>query len=244
MIILPIRIHSDEEVSLPQKVCKNCFEILTKAFKLREVSLESERQLRVSPVINIKPETSNNSEQVVFAEPFYENDDFSENFEISEVTNEAIEFSEDLHITSAPKQKQTSSPVWNYFGNLKNGNNQLLGFGYNFCSECLKNKKVVKYKTTTSSSSLGVHLEKCHGIKIVKGKIVEDSREVKRKVVKKERLDVSGSAEAVVVRVKRKITPPNGASTVCNECGKVFKNTSILRKHLITHGEKNLKCSR
>ncbi|XP_070507607.1 zinc finger protein 271-like [Chironomus tepperi] len=48
MIILPIKIYDGEDFNLPQKICSSCLEIIVNAYKLRDVSLSSEKVLRSS----------------------------------------------------------------------------------------------------------------------------------------------------------------------------------------------------
>ncbi|CAG9811826.1 unnamed protein product [Chironomus riparius] len=48
MIILPIKIYDGEDFNLPQKICSSCLEIIVNAYKLRDISLTSEKVLKSS----------------------------------------------------------------------------------------------------------------------------------------------------------------------------------------------------
>lgn len=65
MIILPIKIHDSEDFTMPQKICSNCLEIILSAYKLRDLSLNSERYLKSNInefPLNIKSEVMDHDE--------------------------------------------------------------------------------------------------------------------------------------------------------------------------------------
>lgn len=238
MIILPIRI--DENESLPQKVCSSCLEILIQAFNLREISLESDRKLRENPVkthtINIKTE-HDEDDSSVFADALEETLEdipspssvrrtFASSFEAKQILEIDEIYSDDLHVDCWKKVRvKNASKVWNFYGRLLNGNGDAVGSeDFYYCSLCIKNKKITKYRTTTATSSLMNHLGTIHGInkngEVVKMELNEDFKQPK----------------------KRKLE--GGAATICSECGKNFSCSTILKRHMRIHGEKTFACNR
>lgn len=73
MILLPIEVNSDEK-NLTQKVCSNCLETLLKAFRLRKISLESDRKLKEGLEDSIKVTRSRSSNQFTEDPASTEND--------------------------------------------------------------------------------------------------------------------------------------------------------------------------
>lgn len=222
MILLPIKIHDSEKSSLPHCCCSNCLEILVTAFKLRETSLLSDRFLRSnndSTTIDIK--TEKEVEDFTYEEEILSDPDYTQTFVSSldykqpqPVTPESsthdvydlVEiYSEDLQVDFFKRKGRTknASKVWEYFGRLVNGNEEMVGSqDFHYCSLCLQNKKIVKYRTTSATTSLSNHLESVHGV-MRDGEVIEPARNDDFKQPKKRRFE-------------------GGAATICSECGKVI----------------------
>lgn len=238
MIILPIRINPDEK-NLSQKVCSKCLEILLNTFRLREICLESDRKLKEIKINNIQDDVEVKEEQTENDSNYYyeenenqqiissptNNENFVTAFDVRELQELDEIYSDDLRIECNKKVRvKNASKVWNFFGDLYNGLNELVGSpDFRYCSPCLQNKKITKYRTTTATSSLANHLEIVHGITKY-GEIVEPQRGEEFKQPKKRKVE-------------------GGSATVCSECGKVFSCSTIMKRHMRTHGEKSFACS-
>lgn len=121
-------------------------------------------------------------------------------------------FSDDLQVDFFKRGRtKNASKVWEYFGRLLNGNNEMVGSrDFHYCSLCLQGKKFVKYRTTSATTSLSNHLETVHGI-MKDGEVTEVPRNEDFRQPKKRRFE-------------------GGSATVCCECGKNFSCSTILKR--------------
>lgn len=103
-------------------------------------------------------------------------------------------FSEDLRVDFFKKKgrSKNASKVWEYFGRLINGNDEQVGSrDFHYCSLCLLSKKIVKYRTTSATTSLSNHLESVHGV-MKDGEVIEPTRNDDFKQPKKRRFEGGG----------------------------------------------------
>ncbi|KAG5666564.1 hypothetical protein PVAND_014582 [Polypedilum vanderplanki] len=229
MIILPVKIHQDEDFSLPKKICGNCLEIILNAYNLRSVSLNSEQILKTNEFY-IKKEVIENPVEVV---EIKNKKKITKHFdEPEEVQNEEI-FSDQFSIDFYKKDKSPKASIgWRYFGRLLNEYQQQIDTDYNYCSLCLKQKKITKYKNSSATSTILLHLQTIHGI----GRQKDGSEMITNKVKEKykQRTKTADKSKA------KNSTETTG--TICSSCGKSFSNHHILNKHLKIHSGQSFSC--
>ncbi|KAG5669570.1 hypothetical protein PVAND_017457 [Polypedilum vanderplanki] len=214
MIILPVKIYEGEELKLPKKICGKCLEIILNAYNLRSVSLNSEQFLK-SNEIDIKNEVIEKPIEITEIK-----EKFTKFFDEPEKEQNEEIFSEQISIDLYMKNKKRST-CWQYFGRLLNEYRDEIDTDFNYCSLCLKEKKITKYKCSTATSAMIQHLQVIHriggqeaGSKMMINKVQE---EYKQKTI----IADKNCSEA--------------SETQCKICGKNFSNHHTLNKHLQTH---------
>lgn len=184
MIILPVTINLDCSDPLPTQICENCISVLLSAFKLREVSNNSDRFLRTR---NEEFATIEIDEAKHDEEGFHQEADITDSVEyITEVIpeeeadeyvvyeperdNEDSEVEEGIFKVDVHSNIPRKSAVWSYFGHLTSETGIVVGSqeNYYFCKICVEERSTLKPKykiESTATSVLFAHLLKHHGIK-------------------------------------------------------------------------------
>lgn len=146
MIICPIKIESND--MLPKNVCDSCLEICLNSFKLRIDSVKNELYLREKLESFVKLEKPEELESFVYAESFHE-DSFAQTYTVR--SNNTC---------------QDTAKIWNYMGALCDEQGQMIDSDNIYCSLCVDNKIIKKFKKQVSSTHLYAHLKRVHGIEV------------------------------------------------------------------------------
>jgi hypothetical protein len=231
MIILPVKIT--EDFSLPRRICVECLEVVLGAYRLRSVSLSSE-QFLMSSVVNVKHEVIESP--MVLDEPKAvggrRKRRHSEEKQEEDIGYNAMAYSDHLTIDLFKKDKTPKTSIaWRYFGLLLDQHQQPVNADSHYCSLCLDQGKLTKYRSSSATSTKLFHLNVVHGI----GR-QEDGTEVTTSVTKEK---FTQKARKAAVKVA-----PETTATVCSFCGKTFTNHHILNKHMKIHSGQSFPCDR
>lgn len=192
MIICPVKIESSD--ALPKQICGECLEVVLSAYKLRDVSNNTDRYLR-SCDSEIHAIEIDDDVKLVTDEEFTRiDDDVDASDKVIDETNDIIEVDEQeiflkddynnydvessSYIELDPNFKykvdcqnlQTKkSAVWNYFGTLVDDNERIVEEEKDsyFCKICVEHNQDLKpkYKAeSTATSVLFAHLNRVHGL--------------------------------------------------------------------------------
>lgn len=265
MIILPIKIYDGEDFNLPQKICGTCLDIIVNAFKLRDVSLSSEKILRSSlETCNVKVKNEIQDHETIFVE--------SNNFKPdrrpspkktqkvpakrNSVCNYcSMEFKSAEELDDHISEEHFSSSITTTCDEFEDG----------MYIDCYKKDR------TPKTSTVWRHF----------GRLFNSNNEhvnpsyhycdicISRKIITKYRTSTATSTlnfhlntvhgigkddtEAGKTFIKEKYTQrkersmtsgPAVLATICSECGKSFANHHIMKKHMKIHSGQFHACDR
>lgn len=185
MIICPVKIEACD--NFPKQICDECLNVLLNAYKLRDVSNDTERYLRscngeeaheIEDDLIEKVENADIMEEIEESEMFVDDDGedvqpskensfiiYEEEASCSEGTQQDSKYRVDCNNFATKK-----SAVWYYFGYLRDEKGVPVEEEqqYYFCKICVENEHTMrpKYKIeSTATSVLFSHLNRVHGIK-------------------------------------------------------------------------------
>jgi len=265
MIILPVKIYDGEDFNLPQKICGGCLETVISAYKLRDVSISSEKVLRSS----------------------LEESDLKIKNEVQDHETIFIESNVYKPERRQPQKKINKEPVKN------DPNCNYCGFEFSSTDDLDEHISEEHFSTPTQSVSdeyvEGMHVDCYKKDRTPKtsmvwrhfGRLHNANDEhlnpsfnycsicVSRRLLTKYKIttatstlifhlntvhgiakDDSGAEKTFVKekysqRKERAMTSgPSVSATICSECGKSFANHHIMKKHMKIHSGHFFPCDR
>jgi len=180
MVICPVKIQQED--LLPKQICDECLEVVVNAYKLREISIESDYYLRsqvnpTSQLLNVKQESPLNV--IIFSDPLDhhhlpgpQHHQHHQNQQKKAIVTPQPppakkKQSNDFHVLCHNFERK--SKCWQFFGKLVDEDDMDVESEkyYTFCRLCVAQKSLrTKYKASTVSTGVMFsHLKKAHNIR-------------------------------------------------------------------------------